>query len=73
MIRMFPKIIETKYLYDFFNEFSSIDFMNSNISTNPLNISNVDNNVLKLMLKHNLIRDKINANDNLINKTPFII
>ena len=73
MIRMFPKNDDSKYLYDFFNEFSSYDFRNKNVSLDPLNISKVDNYVLKIMLKHNLIKDKINHNDIIINKTPYII
>ena len=73
MIRMFPINDDSKYLYDFFNEFNTHNFISNNVSLDPLNISNVDNNVLKLMLKHNLIKDKINNNDIIINKTPYII
>lgn len=73
MIKMFPKNDNSKYLYDFFNEFSTHEFISKNISLDPLDIPKVDNNVLKLMLKHNLIKDKINVNDIIINKTPYTI
>jgi hypothetical protein len=73
MIRLFPENNDTKYLYDFFNELNGRDFISKNVSLDPLNIRNVDNCVLGFMLKHNLIKDKINNYDKVINKTPYRI
>ena len=73
MISMFPNNNDSKYLYDFFNEFKSYNFINKNSSLNPLNVSVVDDYVLSLMLKYNLIKDKINTSDIIINKEPYLI
>ena len=73
MISMFPNNNDSKYLYDFFNEFKSHNFINKNSSLNPLNVSVVDDYVLSLMLKYNLIKDKINTSDIIINKEPYLI
>ena len=73
MIKMFPKNDDTKYLYDFFDVFKSIDFMREFLGLTPLDMPKIENYVLKLMLKHNLIQDKISSNDKIINKKPYSI
>jgi len=73
IIRMFPENQNSKYLYDFFNEFTSINFLQETSYTDPLKVPICDNIVLKIMLKHNLIKDKIESNDIIINKEPYII
>jgi hypothetical protein len=74
LISLFPENSDTKYLYDFFNEFKlGKNLINKNSSLNPLDIKKMDNSVLELMLKNNFIKDKINNNDKIINNIPYTI